>query len=141
MLHLPRRLTTALLWLAIALLPMRGWAASVMPMVAVEGPHGATVSAAEPLHTPPPCHGMAHAHTEADPMASDEPMAADEANAPSTTHTCSMCDLCHAGVLQTTPAAIALADLPQSAPPGAAPAAIEPVAPDGLFRPPRTTLA
>ncbi len=130
MFRLSRRLTAALLWIAIALLPLRGVAAAVMP-VAMSGMATGVISAAADDAKPAlPCHGAMAA-------------AADDANAApaDTSHTCAMCDLCHTNVAQATPPSIALPALHEALPQTVAPAAIEPRAPDGLFRPPRTFLA
>jgi hypothetical protein len=118
--RLPRRFVTALLWIAIALLPVRGWAAVLMPAV-MHHDAGVGISAT------PPCHGQQQ----------DAP--ADEAAA--APGSCSLCDLCHTSVAQA-PAPPQLAAPPQEALPAAdAPTSIEPRAPDRLYRPPRTHLA
>jgi hypothetical protein len=109
------RLVAAVLWLAIALLPLRVVAAGWMsPGMAA----AATSVAAEAM----PCHGM-----PADQADSGAPVH----------HVCNLCDLCHAGVtVAPAPPAVALASAVQesatmpSSPHGR-------VAPDGLFRPPR----
>ena len=124
MLRPSRRLTVALLWLAIALLPLRGFAAALMPVAMVDAPITTATDAHEAAALP--CHGMA----------SDSQAAAE-----SGTHTCSLCDLCHASMVHAVSASVSLADLPESTPPSSATAAVEPAAPDSLFRPPRTTLA
>jgi hypothetical protein len=122
--RLSRRFVAALLWIAIALLPVRGWAAVLMPVVMQHGP--AVASAGD--NAAPPCHGQTAQDTPAD----------DATTAPGT---CSMCDLCHTSVAQA-PAAPQLAAAPHEPLPAAqAPTPIEPRAPDGLYRPPRTTLA
>ncbi|MES2958063.1 MAG: hypothetical protein V4792_07735 [Pseudomonadota bacterium] len=80
MLRLSRPLTLLLLWLAIALLPMRGWAAAVMPVAMASEALGVTLpapaGAAEPAAAMP-CHG-----------------ASDEAG-PSNGSACSHCEACH----------------------------------------------
>ena len=123
-LPLSRRLTTALLWLAIALLPVRGWASVLMPLSMSE----AAVAAASADHAAPasmPCHG--------DPQAAQDN--------PAAPGTCSMCDLCHSNVVQAAQPLTLPAAPHQSLPIADAPQPIEPRAPDGLFRPPRTDLA
>jgi hypothetical protein len=121
---LSRHLTTALLWLAIALLPLRGWASVLMPLSMGEAAvAGASTDPAAPAAMP--CHG--------DPQAAED-------NAP-TAGTCSMCDLCHSNVVHVSQP-LTLPSAPQEPLPVAdAPQPIEPRAPDGLFRPPRTDLA
>jgi hypothetical protein len=113
------RLVAAVLWLVIALLPLRVVAAGWMSPGMVAAPAASVTADAMP------CHGMASA-------------AADEAasNAPSH-HACTLCDLCHAGVtVAPEPHALALhaagrASLAVPASPHGR------VMPDGLFRPPR----
>jgi hypothetical protein len=119
MLRLPRRLVTALLWIAIALLPVRGWAAVLMPVMMQ---HSAVVSASDGTA---PCHGQ---------MQQQEAPAA----APGT---CSMCDLCHTSVAQAPSAPPLTAVLHEPLPAAEAPTPMAPRAPDGLYRPPRTHLA
>ena len=122
MFRLSRRLTTALLWLAIALLPLRGWASVLMP--ATMGDVSAAVAAE--ASSAMPCHGDA-AHD------------ADGVTAAS--RTCSLCDVCNGSVMQASPVALQLPALPDAPPPSARQSAVEPRAPDSLFRPPRAFLA
>lgn len=127
MFRLSRRLTTVLLWIAIALLPVRGWAAVLMPIAMGDMRPVAVTTAADAAVAVMPCHAAPQATTD------------DSANTPSA---CAMCDLCHTTtVAQAAPISVALPDLHEALPPAAASAAIEPRAPDGLFRPPRTFLA
>ena len=130
MFRLSRRFTTALLWIAIALLPVRGVAAAVMP-VAMSGMASSVISAAaDDAATALPCHGAtATAVADANAAAAD------------TSHTCAMCDLCHTTVAQVASASIVLSEQHEALPQALAAAPIEPRAPDGLFRPPRTLLA
>lgn len=120
-----RRFTAALLWIAIALLPVRGFAAVMMPtMVAGMAP----TAASEPVHdtaSAMPCHGATQ-------QAADAPADGH--------HTCSLCDLCHSGVVPAKPPATTLAAANQAQPQSASTPAPEPRAPEGLFRPPRTLL-
>lgn len=110
MVRLSRHLTTALLWLAIALLPLRGGLAVAMPHAVGSG------------------QAQAHAESTAAPAAAAVSAACDEADAhtahtagdghASSTHTCSLCSLCH-----TTAAAVAAMTLHVPAlAPGAPPA-------------------
>ncbi len=130
----PRRLVVALLWIAMALLPLRALAAAVMPAATAGVASAAVESAAHDVLQAVPCHG-ASALVAADADA-------DAGTAPAeTTHTCSLCDLCHSSVVSAQPPVLALAELPAALPRAAAPSALEPRAPDGLFRPPRFALA
>lgn len=126
MFRLSRRFTTALLWIAIAILPMRGWAAVLMSVSSGAVQPAAVTGAATADVAVMPCH------------AASQDAAADAGNSPAA---CSMCDLCHTTVAQTEPAQVVLADIHDALPPAAASVALEPRAPDGLFRPPRTLLA
>ena len=126
MFRLSRRFTAALLWIAIALLPARGFAAVMMPTM-MAGTASATASATvDGAAMAMPCHG---ASQEASDVTADA------------THTCSLCDLCHSGVVAAKPPVTALAAPHEAQPVSASPPALEPRAPDGLFRPPRTNLA
>lgn len=130
------RLTTTLLWIAIALLPLRGWAAAQMAVAWPGGADASVSAAADEAHGVTPCHAGAHSMA----WSADVGDAAEHTSV-NGSHTCSMCDLCHTGAAQSEPPTLWLPALPHAAPHGAAPPAIEPRAPDGLFRPPRTNLA
>jgi hypothetical protein len=125
----PRRFAVALLWLALALLPMRGFAALLMPVGAAPAAV-ATVAAEAPRHhgAAMPCHGSAVQDSAA-------------ATAQPGDHTCSLCDLCHSGVAAFAAPVLTLPALPQDAPVALAAPSVEPRAPDSLFRPPRAHLA
>jgi hypothetical protein len=152
----------ALLTLLIALLPLRGWAWAVMP-VAVPGhaasnaaalvvPHGAHAVADSPADAPhqrfakgaSPCHGhgaMAMHHLVADASESKVlDASSDTADHPADTghtHTCSLCDLCHAGV-SVPPSWAWFHDAPPVSPPSWAVSTTPGRdGTDGLFRPPR----
>lgn len=120
MLRLSPRIVAALLWCAIALLPLRGLAAGWMAgEMALGAGAVATTDAAMPCHAVPPAAA-----------------AADGGAAPAP-HLCTACDLCHAGVT-VAPAAPSLGEAPAAAAPDEAlPSHHGRVAPDGLFRPPR----
>lgn len=124
-----RRLGTALLWIAIALLPLRGLAASLMP--AMVQPTAPVAAALDEM----PCHGAV----------TDDGTAGEHHSQPAAAvgdcPTCSLCALCHASVAQAPQVSLDLPALPALPPAAAPPSAIEPRAPDGLFRPPRTLLA
>ena len=124
--RLSRRFVAALLWIAIALLPLRGFAAAVMPALMASAP--AAEAQADDVALAVPCHGDSH-DTDATAAPADS------------THTCSLCDLCHSSVALAPPTVLALTTTRAAPPRGAAPPAIEPRAPDGLFRPPRAHLA
>lgn len=135
MLRLSRRCSTALLWLAIALLPVRGWAVTLMPLAmgAPSQAHAAMATEPVPQATPAaaqamPCHGAMTPEATSD-------------DGVVTTPTCSLCDLCHSTVAQA-PAPPALPAAPDDAlPPAAASSPVASQQSDGLFRPPRSTLA
>jgi hypothetical protein len=124
----PRRFAVALLWLALALLPLRGFAALLMPVGAAPAA-AATVAAEIVQHNGAvmPCHG----DMQDDAAATAQPGE----------HTCSLCDLCHSGVAAFAAPVLTLPALLQDAPLAQAAPSVEPRAPDSLFRPPRLTLA
>ena len=117
----------ALLTLLMALLPLRGWAWAVMP---VSSPVKTAVSA-------PPCHAAAHAAQAASADHSGHTSDHADQHGGSLSHTCSLCDLCHAGVI-APPSWAWFHDAPPVAPPSwavSAPPSRDDA--DGLFRPPR----
>lgn len=123
--RLSRRLIAALLWIAIALLPLRGLAAAVMP-VAMSGLAPVVASApAGDTAVAMPCHGASQ----------------DASDAADTSHACALCDLCHSSVAAAPALMVAMPVLHDAPPLGALPRAALPRAPDGLFRPPKTFLA
>jgi cytochrome c553 len=103
-----RRSSLVLLWLLLALLPLRGWAHLSMHLPAAD-----TSAAA-------PCHG---AEAAADPS--------------STTPPCTLCDICHGAMLPWADDSASRPDRRAQCLPGAAPAATAAAEPDTLFRPPR----
>lgn len=114
-----------IVWLMLALLPLRGLAASVMQPVAM------AVTAGSPAEHSAAADALAHPCHDA-PAADDAPTAA---------HACHLCDLCHSAVA-TAPARAVLGH--------AAPGAARPdhpwhdigrLATGGLERPPRHDLA
>jgi hypothetical protein len=120
------RFIALLLWLVIALLPIRAMASAVMPVMMMAGLPSSDVSApAEKIVMP--CHAA---------MAD----AADDAAATDMNHTCSLCDLCHGSVAAAPQAAVPAPTAHEPQPQGVVPADIEPRAPDSLFRPPRPAL-
>lgn len=117
-----RPLTVFLLWLAIALLPIRGWAAVVMPAAGT----GAMAVAAQADHSEPhdaalPCHD---GHDES-----------------TGGHTCSLCDVCHSAVVAMTGLATALPVLPPARPRAGPAPGIERTVQSGPERPPRSLRA
>lgn len=121
-----RRFIAALLWAAIALLPVRGLAAVAMPVLMSGMAPTVASASADDRAVAMPCHS---ASQEAGDMTADS------------SHTCSLCDLCHCSVAAAPLPVAALPALHEALPWGALPPAVEPRAPDGLFRPPRTFLA
>jgi hypothetical protein len=110
------RLVAAVLWLAIALLPLRVIAAGWMSQGLPAAPAASVAADAMP------CHG-----TPADEAGGGAPAH----------HVCSLCDLCHAGVtVAPKPPALALTPAVQERA-ARPPSPHGRVAPDGLFRPPR----
>lgn len=136
------RLVTVLLWLAMALLPLRGLAGVLMHggATAAQGPGSAATelagSTGRQAAQSMPCHAVVQ--DTAVPMA-DMTVATPEV--PAATHSCAMCDLCHTTVAHG-PVGIALLAAPHEAQPLAeAPSAIEPRPLEGPYRPPRASLA
>jgi hypothetical protein len=78
----------ALVWLLLALLPLRGWATLAMQL-----PAPASTGASSAQHVQPPCHEMASAAAlaQADAETAQAPL---RDGIPSHA-ACSMCDLCH----------------------------------------------
>lgn len=134
----------ALLTLLIALLPLRGWAWAVMPVPALGSSalHGAHAPAAASLHQAAersaPCHGH-QASDQHDLIAPDTGASPVTTDTPGNghAHTCSLCDLCHAGVIVPPTWAWFHGAPPVSPPSWAVSAAHGRDGSDGLFRPPR----
>jgi hypothetical protein len=132
MLRLSRPLTLALLWLAIALLPLRVWAAAVMPVgmaaqaIAAE-PAPMADDAAPHGHHPAalPCHGAL-----AVPDAQGATDSAEHAG-------CSLCAVCHGAAAPMAGQAPALPQLPEARPRDEAGPGIERPVQSGPERPPR----
>lgn len=106
----PRRRALLMLWLVLALLPLRGWAGLAMHLPATE--------AAAPAA---PCHAEATASTAGD----------DALNA-----VCSLCELCHGAMLWPA-LQFPEPDRPAQRWLAAAPAQAPSAEPGQLFRPPR----
>ncbi|WP_290903654.1 hypothetical protein [Aquabacterium sp.] len=139
------------LCLMVALLPVRSWAwagMAVQTAVASVAEAGAETRAPTQTQTQtvradatPPCH--AHAEAPSDEMTSSAATSAQApANGDSATHTphhgCSLCDLCHAGVLPPPMWLWSGAAVPPGNAPGWTPASdTGRQGTDSLFRPPR----
>jgi hypothetical protein len=121
-----RRFIAALLWIAVALLPVRGLAAAVMPVLMSGMAPAAASAPVDEMAAAMPCHGASQ------DAASD---------ADTTSHNCALCDLCHSSVAAAPAAPAAMPVMHDAQPVSAMPRAALPHAPDGLFRPPRTDLA
>ncbi|TDP81628.1 hypothetical protein EV672_10758 [Aquabacterium commune] len=120
----------ALLCLLIALLPVRSWAwTSMAVQTAVTAATAAATAAVAEADATPPCH----AHAE---VASAETPSSDTTHPPH--HGCSLCDLCHAGVLPPPMWLWSGTAVPPGSAPGWTPATdTGRQGTDGLFRPPR----
>lgn len=126
-----RSLTTWLLWLAIALLPVRAWAVAAMPVAMggaaawtqVQGGVAIEVDV-EPSQPATPCHGASQP--------------GDDASAP---QACSLCGVCHAAFAVWPSVQAALPALAPERPPSAFTQAVETAALAGPERPPRLLLA
>lgn len=98
MLRPSRPLTVCLLWLAIALLPLRAWAAAAMPMA------GAPMSTASQAQTPDAYAAQVQTaalhEDEAPTMASESgPLrSCHSGSTASTSPDCTLCDVCHSAV-------------------------------------------
>jgi cytochrome c553 len=126
MFRLPRRFISALLWIAIALLPVRGLASVVMPMFMLNAQATAASAPAGDTAGALPCHSA---------------VADKSSNPADSSHACSLCDLCHGTVAQVTQPSFGLPATREPRPEVAAPPLLEPRAPDSLFRPPRNSHA
>ena len=120
MLRPSRSLTLALLWLAIVLLPVRAWAASVMPM-AMPGEPAAVMQSADETHGSAgvPCHD-------------------DSAFAP---QSCALCDVCHIAFAALPDAPSGVPAMPPARPGDATVRPVEPAVLAGPERPPRVFVA
>jgi hypothetical protein len=127
------RRTVWVIWLCLALLPLRGMAHAVM--VGAGASHGA--AAAQPVgHAPAPC--PMHAAPAADDPAAPQADAAATAQANAMSGSCChLCAVCHSAAMPAAAVATVGVNPPHVAPsvhggPGAGR-----TTPDGLFRPPR----
>lgn len=103
------------LWLLLALLPLRGWAGTLMHLPA---PETAAASVAMP------CHGeVAGDEADASPTSADA-------------STCSLCDLCHGVAALPASAPAPEGPFGETPPATGSPAPLQ-VVPAPLYRPPR----
>jgi hypothetical protein len=112
------------LWLLLALLPLRGWAGAVMHLPG-STPGAPAEQAAMPCHGD---HGADAARSGTD-GASDSWVA--------TEGSCTLCDLCHGCGAAGPGGGLHEPRVVADAVPEGRPGAVTPVQPDALFRPPR----
>jgi hypothetical protein len=120
------RLAATLLWLLLALMPLRslaqGW------MLVADAAVASATAAPMALDEPAPCHGHAGSGGAHEASATaDHPLHAG----------CGLCDLCHAAGLPAAAAVPHFGPVPDPAVRAAADQPATPPAPDGPFRPPR----
>ena len=126
MLRPSRPLTVWLLWLAIALLPLRALAAATMPVAMVaEAAAVMAADAASPTTSDAagPCH-----------QGSDEAGVADG-------HSCGLCGVCHSAVVSLPTPVSTLPAMPVARPPIDPDPGVERPVSGGPDRPPRSLLA
>lgn len=120
-----------LLWLVVALLPLRGWAQVQMDNGSGWRTDHAAVAVSATLESPP-CHVSA-AHTpDATPGSTSDPDAA------SWTGSCAHCTVCHASLGLTWQMALDWPPLPHTAPTPQLATSVAERPPGKLFRPPRS---
>lgn len=143
---LPRPLRIAMLWLLVALLPLRAWAqAGMTPADAVVLPAAlaaasAQVASATAGHAPlPACHaGLPQAQPGHD-TGLGEPPPVDAAPDADAHAACPSCDLCHGGMVTGLPApTLALHPVAGEAPMRAQASGLPEGGASRLFRPPRS---
>lgn len=119
------RRATWILWLMLALLPLRGWAVASMGVPVVnETAATAVAGVAADATAMPPCH-----------------QAADVADAGTTTTSCQSCDWCHATLAGPARGDVATMALPAAPPRLVAARDTGRRLVGGLDRPPRSALA
>jgi cytochrome c553 len=143
---LPRVLLLSLVWLMVALLPLRGWAQVQMQMqVQVNLPLGIVQGSGGPADADLTGHHPAGHPLDAaeaghcDAMIADDGAAADPDHDHAQQTHCTLCVVCHASLAAGTATLAVPAVPPGAALPGAAPGGIPEGAASDLFRPPRTT--
>lgn len=139
-----------LLWLCIALLPLRGWALGLPPGgLAPASGHGMTHAVAAP--TPAPCHGAPassekarhashHGHEEAQATAAGHAAPCPAQAGPDASPgqgTCAFCDVCHAAAALPPLDGTGFEPRLPAAPPAWLPRPSGRLAVHELFRPPR----
>jgi len=124
-----------LLWLLIALMPARGIAQSLM----VGGAFGhGTVAASSVAEAPCPMHaGAADSTASAVDDSALDAGAAATADTSTSSHACSLCNVCHSAVLPLALPTVGADTLHQGAPLAALGLGAGRAAPSELFRPPR----
>ena len=116
-----------LLWLLIALMPVRGIAQSLMSFAAAESSPAVVASATDA--TPCPMHVGA---TNVDTL----PASSSDGNT-GTSHACSLCNVCHSAMLPLMSSESPTSALPEAEPVPAHGLGAGRAAPAELFRPPR----
>lgn len=121
-----------LIWLCLALLPLRGMAHATMLAGGV--PQGVAALQVDTVSVMP-C--PMHASLADDVQAAVQAATDGAAGGSPATHSCQLCDLCHSAALPMALLSSAESALPDDAPVAAASLGAGRLAPDGLFRPPR----
>ena len=100
MLRPSRPLTVCLLWLAIALLPLRAWAAAAMPMAGVPMPSASQAQTQTPSAYAAQVQAAALHEDDAPTMAAESgsPHSCHSGSMASTSPDCTLCDVCHGAV-------------------------------------------
>jgi len=117
-----------ILWLLIALMPVRGIAQSLMSFAPAQSE--AVMAAAQSVDGAPcPMHAAS--------AATDETATPASSGSNPTSHACSLCDVCHSAVLPLTLGVAPPSALPEDEPVPAHGLGAGRAAPAKLFRPPR----
>jgi hypothetical protein len=114
-----------IIWLMLALVPLRGWAVAAMEMPAAV-PDGSGVEVASPINAPERtgCHDAAAGH-----------------DTDAASHTCGLCDLCHNAVAASSTVETCNPIAPEALPPPGATRDTGRHALGRLDRPPRRSHA
>lgn len=130
--HLPR--LAWLLWLLVALLPLRSGAHMAMGSLPVAALVQVSAQKTASHHDAAQAEPAAHCHDDASATSADT-------NTPNASpqHNCSLCDVCHASLGPAPSLTLALSLPPRLAPAAAPCPGLPPGRIGGLFRPPRTT--
>ena len=121
-----------MIWLCLALLPLRGMAYAAM--LGAGAPQGAAALQANAVSALP-C--PMHATLTDGALAATQPSPDGATAEAQKTHSCQLCDLCHSATLTMAVLSSTGAALPDAAPVAVASLGAGRLAPDGLFRPPR----